>query len=93
MESDDEPIANLADRTFACCRFFEDYLITGGHDKLVSINSGAGLKMVEKIVISPALNIYSLILKSRICNLVIQVPNSKIDFNMEATQNRLQNKH
>ena len=51
MESDDEPIANLADRTFACCRFFEDYLITGGHDKLVSINSG-GLEMEEKIVIS-----------------------------------------
>lgn len=37
LEADDEPIANLADRTFACCRFFEDFLITGGHDKLVSI--------------------------------------------------------
>ena len=39
MES--EPMANLADLTFTCCRFLEEYLITGGHDKLVSIFDGA----------------------------------------------------
>ena len=33
-----EPMANLANLTFTCCRFIEDQgnLITGGHDKLVS---------------------------------------------------------
>ena len=31
-----EPMANLTDYPFTCCRFCDDYLITGGHDKLVS---------------------------------------------------------
>ena len=33
-----EPMVNLSDLSYTCCRFIEDQetLITGGHDKLVS---------------------------------------------------------
>ena len=43
-----EPMANLSDLSYTCCRFIQDQetLITGGHDKLVSFKSFMILKIL-----------------------------------------------